>query len=62
MAAKQKVKIDRQVDATEHGQDAIDALNAQDKVFLKKYMITVCAVSAPRNDDNTKVKMDATVK
>ena len=59
--AEFQVTIDRQVDAPGHGKDVVDGLNAQDKVFLRKHMITSCAASEPSKDPNAKVKMNAAV-
>ena len=40
LASEFKVVIDRQVDAPGHGKDVVDGLNAQDKVYLRKHMIS----------------------
>ena len=61
LAVEFQVAIDRQVDAPGHGKDVVDGLNAQDKVFLRKHMISSCAASEPSKDPNAKVKMDAAV-
>ena len=56
-----QVAIDRQVDAPGHGKDVVDGLNAQDKVYLRKHMISSCAATEPRTGPNAKLKMDAAV-
>ena len=56
-----KVVIDRQVDAPGHGKDVVDGLNAQDKVYLRKHMISSCAATESRTGPNAKLKMDAAV-
>ena len=61
LASEFKVVIDRQVDAPGHGKDVVDGLNAQDKVYLRKHMISSCAATEPRTGPNAKLKMDAAV-
>ena len=39
LAAEFQVAIDRQVDAPGYGKVVVDALNAQDEVYLRKHMI-----------------------
>ena len=61
LAVEFQVPIDRQVDASGHGKDVVDGLNAQDKVFLRKHMITSCAATESRTGSNAKLKMDSAV-
>lgn len=55
------IAIDRQVDAPRRGNDIVDGLNEQDKVFLRNHMITTCTACEPSKDQNSKVKMDTAV-
>ena len=44
-----------------HGKDVVDGMNAKDKVFLKKQMLTVNTPDATVFDKNAKVKMDSAI-
>ena len=61
LAAQYSIVIDRQIDAPGHGKDVVDGLNAQDKVYLRKFMITARNPCTTGSDDTGKLKMEAAV-
>ena len=61
LATEFDITIDRQIDAPGHGKDVVDGLNAQDKVYLRKAMITADKTNKTDSADNNKLKMDPAV-
>ena len=61
LATEFEITIDRQIDAPGHGKDVVDGLNAKDKVYLRKAMITADKPNTTDSADNNKLKMDPAV-
>ena len=61
MATEYEITIDRQLDSPGHGKDVVDGLNAKDKVYLRKAMITADKTNKTDSAHNNKLKMDPAV-
>ena len=61
LAFQHGITIDRQIDAPGGGKDVVDGLNTQDKVYLRKAMITADKTNKTDSADNNKLKMDPAV-
>ena len=61
LATEFEITIDRQIDAPGHGKDVVDGLNAKDKVYLRKAMITADKTNKTDSTHNNKLKMDPAV-
>ena len=61
LALQHGITIDRQIDALGHGKDVVDGLNAQDKVYPRKAMITADKTNKTDSADNNKLKVDPAV-